>query len=273
MSKMKVISEKLQDLGLSSEDQTLISETIDSMVNEKVELVVEEEKQKLAKLADEFCEKKIEEGVEAEKEKLVQEYDGLLENLELELVEKLDLFLEMEISNKISEETLKSIAINETYAPIINGIKSLFEEKYVELDTEGHGLIKAKQEEVETLETQLAEALAEKMELAESAQLAAHKLLLAEKTKDLTESETTRVVEFFEGKSFDETKAKIDEFVSIVLESNDSVDSSDSEILSEDEIISEEECISESKVDLSDKDVELKETPTFSMLLKANEML
>lgn len=262
MSKMKLISEKLESLGVASEDLSTITDTISEMVAESVDTLVEEEKTKIEAIAEEYCAQKIEEGVKAVKEELIEEYDSLLEAFETELVEKLDTFLEMEISSKISEDTLKSIAVNETYKPIIEGIKGLFESEYVALDVEGHGLVRRKQSEVEQLEEQLSQALAEKMELQEAAELAATKLLIANKTKDLTESEIVRVQQFFEGKSFDEVNKKIDGFVDIVTESvtaakKTSTLSESKKSQSIVESASSDDCLDDKKVDLTKKDEEL----------------
>lgn len=260
MSKMKIISEKLETLGLSSDDQSAIQDTIADIVLESVEAKVAEEKEKIISLADEYSQQKIEEGVAAEKEALIAEYDSVIQEFESELVEKLDSFLDLEISSKISDEMLESIAINETYAPIIEGIKDLFEGKYVALDTDGESVVRAKTEEVENLEEKLSSSLADKIELKESCDALKAKLLISEQSMDLTESERARVSSFFEGKKLDEVESKVSDFVDMIVEqSADSViESTSSEKKVLEESISEEH-LEDEIINLIEKDEALEE--------------
>ncbi len=99
----------------------------------------------------------------------------------------------------------------------MEGIKGLFESEYVALDTEGEGIVRRKTEEVENLEEKLSTSMADKIELKESVDTLKTKLLIAESSMDLTESERKRVSDFFEGKSIDGVESKIYDLVERVV--------------------------------------------------------
>jgi len=214
------LTENLKDV-LKPEDLVQLEEGIKTMVKEQVDLRVEEKTIEIEKKAEEFCEKEISEKVEVEKEALIETYEKKMEDLENDMVGKLDTFLETVIVKQISEESIKKIALNETYEPIIEGIKSLFEDKYVALDSDGEKLVKEQKDVVEQLKNENSTLIKEKMELSELAQAGAVKLLIAEKTDGLTDTQKERVQSFCENKSFDDVEKQIDSFIEIVEQKED----------------------------------------------------
>jgi len=247
---MSKITEKLKEV-LSPEDLKTIEEGIQKMVDDEVALRVEEKTKELDEKAEEFCQMKIAEGVDKEKEALIAEYDKKMDELEDTMVERLDKFLEVEISEQISEETLKKIAINESLKPLVDGIKQLFEEKYVELDSDGEKAIADSKEEIQQLKDQNSDLMAEKIELAKLAEGAAIKLLISDKTVDLTETQKDRVSAFCEGKTFEDVQEKIDRFVAIV---EDDTEDKGEELNEEEEKDKEKNFSDEDGIDDSDKD-------------------
>lgn len=257
--KMEQIVESLKDV-LSTDDLDGIKSTISEMVKEKSDLIVEEETKRLEKLADQYCEERVAKELNEAKEALIEEYDKKMEDLETSIVEKVDRFIDLEISTKISDETFKAIAINETYGPVIEGVMKVFSENYRPLDTvkpeKEIDKIQSKLDEatasIEKLNSRVQELHEEKMELSELTERAATKLLIKDKTESLTESEKSRVTEFFEGKSFDEVEDKIGDFVEMITEQATSeITKEDKEVLketaeSQDDGI-EEEVITESE--------------------------
>lgn len=219
MKKLTLITEKLKDV-LTTEDLNQISETISEMVEESVTVKVEEEKKRIELLAEEYVEKQIAEGMEAKTEELVKEYDVKLDELESEIVENLDRFLDMEITNKISDDLIKKIAINETYQPIVEGIKSLFENQFIDLDVDGANVMKEKEDKITELEESAAGHIADKMDLSEQLEKVQRELLISEALQDLTKSEKERVLKFTENRSYSELKEGIDEIVKVVTESD-----------------------------------------------------
>jgi len=261
--KLKLIAEKLSEI-LSEEDLTQITETIEEMVTEKVTEKVAEEKVKLEILGEEYCEQKIQEGITAKEEALIEDYDKKLVDLEDVIVEKLDKFLDLEISSKISDEMLKTVAVNETYLPIVEGIKSLFEDQYVGLDCEGEKTMRRSEDKIKELEESASSIIAEKIELAESMEGLKSDLLISEKIADLTESERARVKKFCEGKKIEELTAEIDSIVEVVVESSsfssankdgvvvESVGSKDETTIADDSVVAEDDGIVESTVGTPD---------------------
>jgi hypothetical protein len=256
MSKLEKIIGKLKDTGVfSGEDLENIQESIKEIINEKVELLSEEKVNELEEHAESYCTEKIEEGLKEAKVKLEEENEKYLTDLEDRLVENIDQFLDVQICENISDDALKTIAINETLHPLVEGIKELFESKYVPLDTEGDALLKDYKKKLEESEEKVSSLIAEKMELATLAETGASKLIIAEKTKDLTDSERERVETFFEGKTFDEIESKIDGFVDMVTE-KEIISKGNEEEISESETTSESDCLEEEIIDVNDKDVE-----------------
>jgi hypothetical protein len=261
MTKMDNILKKLKDV-LSEEDVKSFQTEVSTMIEEKASIRVDAEKVKVERLAEEYCDMKIQEGVKKVATTLIKEYDQKLDALESTLVEKLDKFLDLEITSKISEDTLKQIAVNETYGPIIMGIQSLFEHQHVALDSDGYASLRKYQEKISELTDQLAESIADKIELEESVDTAASKLLIAKKTEHMTESEKSSVFEFFSGKALNETQSKLDNFIELItetkettssLEANKTVISEQSGSISEDEYIAEERTINLTE---KDKDID-----------------
>lgn len=197
-------------------DEKVLDETarIEKKAEEYVELVVEEKTESLTQKAEEFIEIQLSEA----KEDIIKEYDEKLEEMESTVVESLDRFLENEISEKISDELVEAVAIDEQLLPIVDGIKSLFENNYVSLDTEGHSMLAKITSEKEELEEKLSESIAEKMELSELAEKAATELLIKQKSEELSLAESEKVEGFFEGKSFDEVSEKIDNYIGLIQE-------------------------------------------------------
>lgn len=254
------LTEKLKDV-LKPEDLIELEDGIKLMVSEQVKLRVEEKTIELEKKAEEFCEQEISNKLESEKEALIEEYEKKMEELETNMVEKLDNFLDTVIVEQISEESIRKIALNETYEPIIQGIKTLFEDKYVALDSNGEKLVKEQKKLVETLKNENSELIKEKMELSELAENGAIKLLISEKTDGLTDTQKQRVHIFCENKSFDDVERQIDSFIEIVEDKeeneedtlDESIDSNNSDKEINDDVLTENKTEDKKVLDESSK--------------------
>lgn len=208
---------------LTPEDFAQLEESITTMVEslseEKAKVLTEAKVDEINSIAEDYCEKTIKEKVEEHKAQLDEEYKSKLNKLEETFLNRLDAFLETEINENISDALLEKIAINETLLPIVDGVKKLFEERYVSLDIKGHGLLKKAVTEIDTLQGQVSESIKGKMDLVTENENLKAKLLIAEKTIGLTEKETSRVKVFFEGKSHDEIETRIDDMIDLIRES------------------------------------------------------
>lgn len=227
----KTITQKIAET-LSPEDLKIFESAVEKKIKESVALMEEEVKSKYDSLAEKYCAKKIEEATATlkakfdedlanEKATLIESYDGKLANLEQKLVSRLDAFHEHEVKNLISDETIEKIAINETYAPIVEKMRKVFAEHFIAIDTDGTAQLTEAQKSIKTLEKQVSELISEKIVLEEKMDKTASFLMISEKTQGLTESNKKRVINMFKGKKFNETQAKIDSFIDLIKESKE----------------------------------------------------
>lgn len=268
-----MLPEKLKEV-LSEDDQkkleTAIGDLIESKSDERADLKVEAKTKELTATLEADFAKKLDEAIVAEKAKLEEEKTKAIEALEESLLEKLSSFLDLQISEKISEETLEKIAINETFKPIIEGIKDLFESKFIELDTDGEALLRDAKEEIESLNDKISSEITEKIELKESIDRLKADILVKEKTKDLSPEQATKVAKFFEDKDLKETEKKIDAFLEMIVEKEEAEDAAEKrEALSENVVATGGDGLEEGSDALI---VEKKDEKT-SMSVKANSLL
>lgn len=210
--------------GIMTEDEIQKFESsLSGIINEQVEaqLVTEIDgiKKKYDSVAEEYCKKTISEGVDVAKKTLIAEYDKKILALEDKCIKGLDLFIEQEILPQVSEDTIKKIAINEAFAPIVLGIKKVLEENYIAIDTEGSSILSEAKQEITDLKKQINEHISEKMSLNERLEKVATFLLISESTNGLNDEQKGRVKEMFTDKPFDEVEGKIKGFVQFLTES------------------------------------------------------
>lgn len=179
--------------------------------------------EKLDEMAEEYVAAEVEKRVEQIKVSLEEAYADKVELLESNVVATLDKFLELEVSEKISDSLLESIAINETYAPIVAGIRDLFESKFVSLDSDGKAIIKEAEETAASLKVRLTESTEKSMSLISEIDALKLENLVLKETASLTESQKSRVAVMLEGKSFDDASAKISTILEIVSEKEEPV--------------------------------------------------
>ena len=214
---MNNILKKLKGI-MTEEDLTKFESAVKDMIDEKVNILVESKTSELEAKAEEFCVKEVNERMKVEKENLIEEYDSKLEKFENNLVEKLDLFLETEVTNNISDDMIKKIAINETYRPIVEDIAKIFEEKYVALDTEGYGILKEAKEEIVKLEEEVSNNIADKMELQTENDKQKSVILYLERVEGLSKTHKSKVLTMIEGKQYADVKKTINSVIDLVVE-------------------------------------------------------
>lgn len=255
------IFEKLKELGLSEENLVDLKTSIKDQVSEAVEAKVTEETDKIALAEAEKYERKLAEETESVKKALTEEYDAKMVSLEEKLVDALDQFLDSEISENISDRMLERIAINETLVPLFADVRALFEEKYIEMDTEGEGILRAAKEEIETLEDTVSNEISEKMDLKKELENTKAQLIIATKTAGLTQNESDRVEKFLSGKSLAEVEKTIDNLIEVVTEDREQSQGVDEDLqenvdataeLDDTEVIIEDEETEVPEVELSE---------------------
>jgi len=154
-----------------------------------------------------------------------KKYGKELEEIENRVIQGLDKYLERNITEQINPSLIKQTALSETYAPIIEGIKRLFEDEYVPMDQSGSKKIRELRAENSKLEESLKKQLDENMRLADLVESAGKKSLISEKTSDLTAAQRVKVKKFFKDKSLNETKKDIDAYIEMIQEQTEAADS------------------------------------------------
>jgi hypothetical protein len=214
---MKIV-EKLTEMGIKQEDLTTLAESIEALIEERVSAKEMELKAHYEKVSEEFIATKLVEETDRITKELTEAKDSEMAELESSIVEKLDAFLETEISENISEEAIETAAVNEILKPVVEGIRKVFSESHLELDSEGTTLVKEAKEEIEKLTAANSALIEEKTELAVTAEKAAKALLIKESVEGLSKDQATNVTSLFEDKSFDETIEKIGSVVDMIID-------------------------------------------------------
>lgn len=119
--------------------------------------------------------------------------NSMVSDLEMNMVESLDKFLEHRIDEKISDERLDKIVLNETYEPLVKGIQKLFEDKFIGLDTEGKGMISMLEDQVLSLNETISNEIQKNMSLLESLEQEKRKNLILEHTARLTPAQREKI--------------------------------------------------------------------------------
>lgn len=223
------------------EETKVVNSKADEYCRQKIDSAVALKTQQLETLAEQFCEKKAatiarkadkkiaEQTKKLEtltqqyineffEEKFKERYGEELQAIEDRVVEGVDVYFNYAVNEKINPELITKTAINETFAPIVQGIRSLFEEQYVPLNVSGTKKLKEANRKIAELESKLKEQYNENIRISEAAEQSAKKALIAEKTEGFTAEQKEKVNEFFQGKSFSSVKEDIDNYCSIITE-------------------------------------------------------
>ena len=223
------------------EETKVVNGKADEYCRQKIDSAVALKTQQLETLAEQFCEKKAatiarkadkkiaEQTKKLEtltqqyineffEEKFKERYGEELQAIEDRVVEGVDVYFNYAVNEKINPELITKTAINETFAPIVQGIRSLFEEQYVPLNVSGTKKLKEANRKIAELESKLKEQYNENIRISEAAEQSAKTALIAEKTEGFTAEQKEKVSEFFQGKSFSSVKEDIDNYCSIITE-------------------------------------------------------
>ena len=244
------ISEKLETLGLTSEDQKSIESAITDLITEAVDAKEVTLKEKYELISEEFVQSQLKEKEASVTLSLTEENEEWKKELEAGLIDKIDSFIDSEIDGKISDSLLEDTAYLEIAKPIVESIKKIYEDNHVSLDSEGTKVIAEAKEEVANMKESLSEAINDKMEAVTLAESGAVKLRIIEATDGLADEDASKVKNLFEDKSFEEIDGKIDNYVTILSEeklSKENLDGKDeldeSVVLDTDETIVKDEVV------------------------------
>jgi len=221
----KKVTEKIREF-LTPEDLKIFEGAIEGMIADKVsdqltELISIKENElrdEYDTLSEQYVSQEVEKRLSEQKAKIVKTYDKKLSLLEQKVVSKLDSFLDHVIVEQISDEMLEKIAINETLAPVVEGIRQVFGENYLTLNSSPRKKINSLEQRVEGIKSELSESIEARMELEDKLEQSAVYLLISEKTNGFKASDKKKIVEAFKGKSFDEVEKSIDNYVTLIKE-------------------------------------------------------
>jgi len=223
----KNITQKIREL-LTPEDLKLFESAVDGMIEEKTEaklsdliqLKEDELKTKYEGLAEEYVSAEVSKRLTEEKANLVESYDKKLSLLEQKVVTKLDSYLDHVISEQISDEMLEKVAINETLQPVVEGIRAVFSDNHLKLNSKAQATIDSLTSGMSEVKGELSESIEKTIQLETKLEQSAVYLLISEKTNGLKKSDKQKVVEMFKTKEFDEVEKNIDNYLQLIKESD-----------------------------------------------------
>jgi hypothetical protein len=144
----------------------------------------------VARLEEEF-EAKLEEAAAQNIEGLVEQVDGYLNYVVEQWMEQNEIALERGMKSDILES-------------FVSGMKSLFEEHYIEVPEEKFDVLGSLEEQVETLETKLNEQVASNIELAKTVSIMKRQQIIATISEGLTDTEVEKFTGLVEELSYED---------------------------------------------------------------------
>ena len=188
-----------------------VSDHVDALMNGEGDLS-EEFKRKAATVFEAAVKSKIRDEVARLEDEYKSELDESIKTTKEELSEKVDTYL-----NYVVEEWMKEneLAIErglkgEIAEDFISGLKTLFEDHYVDIPDEKYDVLEAQSEKITELEKKLNEEMGKVIDLKNSNSTLVREQVISETTTDLTDTEIekfkslTEDVEFTDGESFKE---------------------------------------------------------------------
>tara|TARA_B100000131_G_scaffold224222_1_gene215843 strand:- start:96 stop:1034 length:939 start_codon:yes stop_codon:yes gene_type:complete len=188
-----------------------VSDHVDALMNGEGNLS-EEFKRKAATVFEAAVKSKIRDEVERLEEEYKTELDESIEQTKSELSEKVDTYL-----NYVVEEWMKEneLAIErglkgEIAEDFISGLKTLFEDHYVDIPDEKYDVLEAQSEKITELEGKLNESIQQVVELRKDKGSLIREKVISEASEDLADTEIekfkslTEDVEFTDEESFRE---------------------------------------------------------------------
>ena len=213
MSVTKKIEEILSPADLKSFEEgieRMITNRVEKGVAEKVAVMETELKQKYDIISEQYVEKKLVTELEKKSAELVAENDQKIADLEKKVVSRLGSFLDRVVTENISDAILEKVAINEVALPILEKVRAVFTEGYVEINSDSQKKIDEATVKADKTEKQLSESISKNMVLEERLEKLAVFLMISERTQGLEPALKKQVVEEFKTRQFDVVDAKID---------------------------------------------------------------
>lgn len=214
---------------MESEGKTKLSDDFKSKVEDIFNVALADKAVEINTLTQQLNEKDEEiagltEQVEKMKQFIEEEVDKTVEEYKEGLVEKIDSFLEAELSELVPDSLIEAQAKIEIYEPLVEGFKQVISKHGVQIDSEGHELLKDAKTEIENLAEEVNEKTAEYNELEEAAEKLLARVLIMEKSDGMTDDQKEKIAVLFDGKSSDEINEKFDEIATLIITEQASVE-------------------------------------------------
>lgn len=199
----KVIQEEAVDFGLIFEGTELSEE-----VKEKIKTVFES-----------AVSVKVSAKVAAITEEFETKFDEELDSVKTELTEKIDSFLNYAVNEWVEENKLEleTGMKNEITENFIVGLKTLFQESYIDVPEEKYDVLGEMEDKVEVLEDKLNEQLEKNISLSSKVSALVKESIIVEATKGLTDIDSDKLKALTEGVEFD-TEATFKEKIQTIKE-------------------------------------------------------
>lgn len=181
----------------------------------------EEFKEKTAVLFETALAAKIAEEVNRLEEKYTEELAEEVQTIQENMVEKIDGYLNYVVENwmKENELAIQNGLRTEIAEGFMNGLKTLFEESYIEVPDSKVDLVDDLSEQVEELEAQLNESIANSIALTEAVEQLERNRIISEASRGLAETQVEKLssliekIEFEDAASFAKKVATVKESV------------------------------------------------------------
>ena len=221
----KTVIETVKEL-LPADQLKLFEDAVEKLVNtqvaEKVSslLVLKEEElqNKYETLSEGYITKEIEKREKVIQASIIESYDKKLQALEDKISLKIETYIETSINEQISDEVLEQIAINDTLKPVVEGIKKVFEANHLVLESNASEKVAKLEEKLTESSKKVSELINKNVVLESHMEKLANHILISEKTKNLSTSDTQKILESFNNRKFADTKKNIDGYIAILNE-------------------------------------------------------
>ena len=218
MAKDKKTDEEIELEGLSKAKEAIEKRLASINVSEDVDALVEGEelsedfKKKAATIFEAAVKSKIRPEVERIEEEKSQEIADEMETFKTELAEKVDGYLDYVVGEwmKENELAIERGLKGEIAEDFITGLKSLFEEHYIDVPDEKYDILESQAQKIEELESKLNETMDKLTEKKQSEDSLVREATIKEVSSDLAETQVEKFaslvedVEFTDKESFEE---------------------------------------------------------------------
>ena len=194
-------------------ESLLSGETLSEEFKEKTRVIFEAALNEKLEQHKKLVEDRVKGKYTAKLKTIREEYDQKLSKqisiVEDTIVEKIDAFLNYEVDQWVNENKVALVGNlrAELTEEFIDGLKGLFKEHYIDVPDEKFDLIGAQEETIQTLETKLEESVKSYSDLAKQNKELKRKMIVAEASEGLTETQKMRFEKLTEKVDFESEKA------------------------------------------------------------------